>query len=506
MRGTDSKIVDVVEKKRSSLKKLFSSEVFTEAGRRFVQQAADYLNRCQQSPAPVFPLATRNDLLASAQQALDASATQSMLHKPTTTVAANRFSELCTVFLKNSQHIHSPHYMGHQVPPPIPIAALFDALTGFTNQGLAVHEMGPFASAAERALVMKLGALVGWAPGYDGFATGGGTLANLTAILAARGKRYGSTWAKGVMSSGKRPAVIASVDAHYSISRAAGVLGIGTENVIKAPVDAQRKMQAAALPEILARAEAAGQDVFCIVASAPATPIGAFDPLPAVAAVAKANGVWLHVDGAHGASVLFSETHRHLVAGIELADSVTWDAHKMLFVPSLSTFLLFREKSDSYQSFQQEAPYLFDQLRPDDADFEGGLRTLECTKRGVAVGLWGLWSLYGSEIFADLVDVTFANARGFFQLLAGEADFAAVHQPECNIICFRHLPGALASQPADEISAHQLRIRDALQRSGRFYVTITKIEGVAALRLTLINPLTTMHHLEELLTCIRTAC
>jgi L-2,4-diaminobutyrate decarboxylase len=470
---------------REKLKQVYSPEPFGKMGTHFVSALTTYLKDAQQNPTPVFPLLEKSALLEKALRSLKeapASTDQSAV--------SDRFSRLCGEFLKNAQRIHSPHCMGHQVSPPVPAAALFDGLASFTNQGLAVGEMGPFAMAAERAIVQELGQLIGWGKGFDGIATGGGTLANLTAILAARNRRYGDAWEKGAPKN-LRPALITSAESHYSVSRAAGVLGIGTSQVIKAPLDKKRRLDSSALPELIDEAKAKGLDVFCIVASCPSTPIGAFDEIPKIAAIAQKHGIWCHVDGAHGASVLFSEKHKHLVQGIEMADSVIWDAHKLLFVPSLSTYLLFKNDSDSWGSFQQEAPYLFDRVDDEQMRFNAGLRTFECTKRGLSVALWGVWSLYGRELFSDLVDLTFANTREFYEMLRQDPAFEALHEPECNIICFKLL------------GADQAALRRKLQESGDFYITTTKLDGEAVLRLTLMNPLTESHHLEGLLSTLK---
>ena len=185
-----------------------------------------------------------------------------------------------------------------------------------------------------------------------------------------------------------------------------------------------------------------------VVACACATPIGAFDPLEDVAAVCRRHGVWLHVDAAHGGAALLSDRHRHLVAGLEQADSVVWDAHKMLFVPALCAFVFYRDRAHVFEAFRQDAPYLFDPAAPGLADYDSGLRTVECTKRAAAFGLWGVWSLFGPQLFADMVDVTFALGRTLYEKLSAADDFVPLHEPQCNIVVFRHVPAGAARRAA----------------------------------------------------------
>ena len=417
---------------------------------------------------------------------------------------SERFADLVRLALERGQNLHSPRYMGHQVPPPIPIAALFDSIGAVTNQPMAIYEMGPWATAIETALVERLGERIGYAPGtFAGFATHGGSIANLTGLLTARNVVLGDVWEAGLARSGQPPVLLAHSDAHYSVSRAAGVLGLGTRQIIKVPLDEHRRMDPAALDSRLAQLHRSGHQVIAVAAAACATPIGAFDPLEAIADVCAGHGVWLHVDAAHGGPVIFSDRHRARLAGLERADSVVWDAHKMMHVPALCTFVFYKDHAHRFEAFRQEAPYLFDPSDPGLAEHDSGLKTLECTKRAAAFALWGLWSLFGESIFADLVDATFGLARSLHEKLAAAADFVPLHEPEANIVAFRHVPSELRDAPAEVVGRFQLELRKDLIRSGAFYIVPTQFDGLPALRTTLINPLTTTGDFDDLLDELR---
>lgn len=414
----------------------------------------------------------------------------------------SRARELAREFLSSTTHLHSPFYMGHQVPPPVPVAAVFSALGAALNPGLAVFEMSQFASAIERALISKLGAKIDWAGSeWDGIITSGGTLANLTAILSARNWKFPDAFSHGL--KGRHPAILASTDSHYSVSRAAGVLGFGAEQVVKVPVDSQRRMDPRHLPQVFSEARSRGLEPFCIVAASGSTPFGAFDPLAEIARFAGEHDLWLHVDGAHGGSLLFSERFRPLFAGIEEADSVTWDAHKMMFVPSLCTFLFYRDRRDSYRPFQQEAPYIFSGDDSEPASWDAGLRTFECTKGPIALPTWALWSLFSEKIFSVLIEGVIDSTRTLHQMVEDAGDFTALHKPECNILCFRYTPPKTAQMTVEEVGYMQKQIRKRLVNDGRFYITGTMIDGAYALRTTVINPATDERHLVELLNTIR---
>ena len=281
----------------------------------------------------------------------------------------------------------------------------------------------------------------------------GGTLANLTAILSARNRHFCGVWDQGFRGVATQgiPAIVTSADAHYSVARAAGVMGLGAKNVLKVSVDEKRRMDPVKLEETLLRAARDGFEVFCVVASSGSTPVGAFDPLEKIADVTSRFRVWLHVDGAHGASVLFSPEHSSKVKGIPRADSVTWDAHKMLYTCGACYFFSsFVKKEASYQGFSQDAPYLFDVEALVPPSLDTGLRTLECTRRAIALSLWGTWAVFGSTLFADLIETTFASTRLFYDILRKEPDFEVFHEPESNILCFRYVPAELRDQERGE--------------------------------------------------------
>ena len=249
--------------------------------------------------------------------------------------------------------------------------------------------------------------------------------------------------------------------------------------------------------------KAENRKIVAVVAGACATPIGAFDQLDAVASICDAENVWMHVDAAHGGAALMSENHRHLVRGIERADSVVWDAHKMLFMPALCAFTFYKNKEHRFAAFEQDAPYLFDPSNPSIAEYDSGTKTIECTKRAAAYGLWGIWSLFGRQLFTDLVDVTFDLTQTLYKMLDESTDFEPLHQPQCNIQAFRYLPEQIRDRPIEEIGEFQLDVRRKVITSGRAYIVPIKINGVGALRATVINPCTTEADLAEVLSEIR---
>lgn len=236
-----------------------------------------------------------------------------------------------------------------------------------------------------------------------------------------------------------------------------------------------------------------------MVASAGSTATGAFDPLEAVADFCSEHGLWLHVDGAHGAAVCLSPRYRHLLAGIDRADSVVWDAHKMLALPSLVTAVLFRNGDHSYDAFAQQASYL---LGPSARDEWYNLchRTLECTKNAMALKLYGSLRLLGLPVFAAYVTRCFDLAQLLAQIVEEAPDFELALPPESNIVCFRFTPRGC---PREHLDTLQHETRRRVVEGGKYYLVQTELRGRRFLRTTLMNPFTNSNDLELLLEQIR---
>ncbi len=485
------------DEQRQRIAEAYDPRLVREVGKRMVESLAEHLSEVQSGKGPVLNWEDpgRNSKLARARidegNSFSTHDFDSLL---------TRFDALLQQSLARGQNLHHPHYVGHQVPASIPIAALFDAATTLTNQVMAIYEMGPWATAIERAVVEQLGEAIGFTAGeFGGLITSGGSLANLTALLTARNVALGDSWSNGLAGRSPAPVLVAHAEAHYCVTRAAGILGLGAEQVVRVPIDKRRRMDVDRLDTILADLRARGVPIVAVSAAACATPVGAFDPLVDVADVCRRHAVWLHVDAAHGGAACLSGKHRHLVEGLELADSVVCDAHKMLFMPALCALVFYRNREHRFAAFEQTAPYLFDPSAPGMAEYDNGMVNLECTKRAAAMGLWGVWSMFGRQLFEALVETTFALGLRFYELLEAHEDFEPFCRPECNIVVFRYLPEKIRDRSEEEIDKFQLQLRRAVVESGDFYLVQTNLDGRNYLRATIINPLTTEEHLRGLL-------
>ncbi len=415
-------------------------------------------------------------------------------------LSGQRLAEFVNTYLAATTRLHHPAYMAHQVAVPHHAGAIAALIDSFTNNAMAIYEMGPGAAAIEYYVINWLLEKVGWQPAPldpreahtqnfgGGVLTHGGSLANLTALIAARTRIAPDVWQDGNPGD---LALLAPAESHYSIARAAGMVGIGRKMVYPLDVDARGVVIPERLPAAYQRLQADGKRAVALVANACSTAVGLYDPLPEIGAFCREHDIWLHVDGAHGASALLSDTHRHLLRGVELADSLTWDAHKLMRTPTLCAALLVRDHRTLDQAFTQEASYLFHEKEQPGFDFIH--RTVECTKAGLGLKLFFVLAALGEQGMADYIDRQFQVTQEAYEYIRQLPDFECAVRPQANIVCFR-------AQGDDNA---QLALRDALTAQGHFYLSTTAFSGKRYLRFVLMNPHTTLNDIARLIAEIR---
>lgn len=461
-----------------ALRHAFSPETFRRQGHRLVDRLADYLIQAMRGgDFPVLPWAEPADTAAAWPSAFPEE-------------GAGEFHELLDRVLSAANHLHHPCYMGHQVPGPLPIAALCDLVSSLLNNSTAVYEMSTSAAGMERAVIQWMARQLGFGAEADGMLTSGGSLGNLTALLAARQVR-------GSDGDPRPPAVLVSSQAHYSLLRAVRILGFGSDGCEPVAVDADYRIRPEALVEALRRAESRGRRVIAVAANACSTATGAYDPVLALADFCGAQGLWLHVDAAHGGAACLSEKYRFLLEGIQYADSVVWDAHKMMLMPSLVTGVLFKDGRHAYAAFDDKASYLYERASEEEW-YNFGHRTLECTKPLSCLKVYIALQCFGTRLFGDYVTGTYDLARRFAVLLDQARDFECAARPQSNIVCFRYTPPGVS-----DLDMFQSALRKRLIAEGGFYIVQTQLPTGLHLRTTLINPLTQEAHLVQLMDRIR---
>ena len=396
--------------------------------------------------------------------------------------------------LEHSIHLHNPKYMGHQVAAPAPLSVLMNLLSGMLNNGMAVYEMGQAATAIEKVVIEMFCQKVGYDHNSNGIMTSGGTLANLTALLAARQDlEEEDIWQQGHC---QKLAVLVSSQAHYSIDRAARIMGLGDKGVVLVEVNDSYSMDIKAMETSYNKCQQEGLKVMAIVGSACSTATGSYDDLEAIAHFCQKHKLWFHVDGAHGGAAVFSNKHKHLLTGIHQADSIIIDTHKMMMTPALSTVVLFKDKIKGSQTFQQKAQYLFEDKSLEEQWYNGGLRTFECTKFMICLKFYILWKNYGLQLFEENIDCLYGLGTRFAEIIASKASFELALQPKTNIVCFRYIQDNLNSEQLNTLNKN---IRQEVLEDNEYYIVQAVLEGCVYLRVTFMNPLTQEEHLHKLL-------
>lgn len=405
-------------------------------------------------------------------------------------------------YLDQTTQIHHPGFFAHQVGAPHPTGALGSLVDGFTNNAMAIYEMGPGAAAIEFFMVNLILSKIGWAPmpfciedrlqtpHGGGVLTHGGSLANLTALLVAR-----NCLDKDIRDNGSPSDLTLMVpqSSHYSVAKAAGIIGIGEKNLVLMETDAMGQVRPDRLEAAHARALIQGKRITALVANACSTGTGLYDPIDEIADFCKEKGIWFHVDGAHGACALFSGKYQNRLKGVAKADSLILDAHKMLRTPTVCAALMVKEAKHLDLVFEQKASYLFhDKAQP---GFDFIQQTVECTKAGLGLKFFLTMAAMGEKGMAAYIDQTFDLAKSAHDHINAQKDFHCPCPPQSNILCFRfHAP-----------DAHQLKIRDILIEQGTFYISSTEINGQRYLRIVIISPFTGLEDIKILVKAVRDA-
>ncbi len=476
----------MLKQTKKSIVEAYDINKFKERAYKAIDILINYFNEAQSKQIPVLNWQTPEDAIES--------------WRPSKYFYSNdkehQLEALLNKFIAESNHLHSPNYAGHQVSVALPTAAIAEFVYSFLNNPSTIYEMSPASYGIEQAIVCWMAEKLYIDRQTAGAVlTSGGSLGNLTALLAARQvKAPYDVWNEGVTDN---LVIIVSDQNHYSISRAAHIMGLGNKSIYTVKSDEQFRMSVEDLKSVYQQTQNDGKTVIAVCASACSTATGTYDPINPIADFCEANNLWLHIDGAHGASVALSEKYKHLIQGINRADSVVWDAHKMMAIPSLITAVIYKKRPESYAAFSQQASYL---LNENSIERDTCNRTIECTKPSMAIKLYLSLAIHGEEFFADYIDHTYDLAKEFAALIKSQKDFELAVEPQSNIVCFRYLKANLCDE---DLNILQTKIREKIIKSGKFYLVQTKLQGKAYLRVSLMNPLTTIDNLVALLELIR---
>ncbi|PPK50694.1 pyridoxal-dependent aspartate 1-decarboxylase PanP [Marinobacter persicus] len=434
----------------------------------------------------------------------------------------------------DSVHTASPAFIGHMTSAlpyfMLPLSKIMIAL----NQNLVKIETSKAFTPLERQVLGMIHRLVYQQDGafyrkwmHDpshalGAICSGGTVANLTALWVARNRAFPPEGSfRGLHQEGlfralkyygcEGAAILVSDRGHYSLRKAADVLGLGRESLIAIPTDDDNRIQIDALRDKCLELQKQKIKVMAICGIAGTTETGNVDNLDAMADIAREFRAHFHVDAAWGGPTLFSRTHQHLLRGIEQADSVTFDAHKQLYVPMGVGLVVFKTPGLA-SAVEHHAQYI---IRKGSKDL--GSTTLEGSRPGMSMLIHSGLKIIGREGYEILIDEGINKARNFADMITEDPDFELVTRPELNILTYRYCPAvvqqALAvadKRQAERINTSLNRITKYLQKTqrerGKAFVSRTRLEPARyahfpciVFRVVLANPLTTPDILMDIL-------
>jgi len=365
-----------------------------------------------------------------------------------------------------------------------------EIIANLSNTSMYTYELAPLATLIEQTIISRVGEIIGF-PQSGGSLTTGGSNGNMLGILCARQAMIPTSTHNGF--DGREMVIFVSEEAHYSVLMAANVLGIGHRNVIKVSCDDDGRMKPSSLEDEIIFAKKEGRTPFCVVATAGTTVRGAFDPIRELADIAHREGLWYHIDAAWGGSCLFSNELNSLMSGCELADSICWDAHKMLGMPLICSLFIVKDKSilGRVCAHGESAHYLF---HSDSEEVDLGRYSLQCGRRNDALKLWLAWREKGDAGWAKIVENYFSLANHLEQRVNQEASLTMMSSRQWTNVCFRFDP----QQENVDLNALNAEIRDRIMKGGKFMFSRANIGDDVILRLVISNPKVTEQSLDAL--------
>ncbi len=466
------------------------TEEFRTAGHRVIDQLADYFDSIEERA--VFP-------------DVEPSTLESLFDERIPRIAASAKEVLSELDKKLFPYcVHTGHggYMGLITASPLPIGVLGDLIASAVNQNLGAYSIGPSAIAMERRTVRWLCDLVGYPDTAGGNLTSGGMTANLIGLKLARD--HASAQRAQECGIEGRWAVYTSEERHVSVDKAADVVGLGRESIRPIPTNEAFQIRLDELEGAIRADLQAGVRPACLVALAGSTNTGAIDNLAALRRIADAHGMWLHADAAYGGGLLLSRSWSQLLAGIELADSVTIDPHKWFFAPVDAGALLVRNESLLRESFGLRPPYLTDEFDAGGERYQYYVHGLEQSRRFRALKVWMSFKRYGTDKIGRWVDANVRHARSMHELAVASPYFDSAVSPPMSAACVRYLPERALDR--DTVDAVHHRVVERIEQSGEFWIGTTRLKGKTWFRACPVNFRTTDAHIQRLMELLEQEC
>lgn len=401
--------------------------------------------------------------------------------------------------IPHAMGVSSPRYFGQFNPTPLPIGVWADAITSTLNQNAGAWRNGPTSAMIEARVLRWLCELVGYGAASFGTLASGGTEANLIALKCARDRAHEGTTELGVRSAPGDLTVYASEQVHFSIERSLDILGLGRNSLRRIETDARFHIRPDALRSRIEVDRKAGCIPCCVIGIAGTTSTGVIDPLPELAEIARENNCWYHVDAAYGGTMAFSEKHRDKLRGIALADSITFDAHKWMFVPFACGAVLVREGGRVLRdAFDITPEYLNEDRGGADVEFDFFRYGQLGTRRFNSLKLWMAMKFMGRQGYATVIERQIELTAYLAERIDRLDDFKTVGGVETAVCCFRFSPAGSANFSGVEQDRLQQKLQQEIERGGEAWITTTVLNGRRVLRANINSFLTERRHVDDL--------
>jgi len=407
------------------------------------------------------------------------------------------FQELVLPYPMGNTH---PRFLAWFMGNGTPFAAVADFLAAVVNPNMGGGNHA--ANHVEAQVVDWCKEIVGFPAESSGLLVSGGSMANFVGLAVARNARAGvDVREQGVAAIPRRLITYASVEVHSCVQKAIESLGLGATSLRKVPVNGAYEIDVAALARMVDEDRVAGRQPFCVIGNAATINTGSTDDLAALADLCQREHLWFHVDGAIGALLALAPAHRHLVRGMERADSVTLDLHKWMHIPFEAACVLVRDRKAHRDAFALTPEYL--------EHTERGLASgslwfseygLQLSRGFRALKVWMSIKEHGLDRFGRLIDRNIAQAHELAQLVRGEPQLELLAPVQTNIVCFRFNPGGMTDERLNEIN-EELLIR--LHESGIAAPSYTTLGDRYCLRAAITNFRTNSDDLKVLVAAVK---
>src|SRR5256714_7102876 len=413
--------------------------------------------------------------------------------------AENILAQFARDVAPHAMQVPSPRYFGQFNPTPLAIGVWADALCSALNQNAGAWRNGPTSALIEDRAIRWLCELLGYGPGAFGVLASGGSEANLIALKCARDSVADRITRLGMRTAGEL-VVYASEQCHFSVEKSVDILGLGRQSLRKIDTDARFHIRLDLLREAIDEDRAKGRVPCCIVGMAGATSTGVIDSLPELAAIARENDCWFHVDAAYGGGLAFSDRHRDKLRGIELANSITFDPHKWMFVPFACGAALVRDGGRVLRdSFDISPEYLSEDRGGADVEYDFFRYGQMGTRRFNSLKLWMALKFMGREGYAETVELHIDLTNYLANRIDHLKDFQRLGEVETAVCCFRYLPEWVRALPPIDQDRVQQALQQRIEKSGQAFFPSTILHGRRALRVNINSYLTETGHVDDLL-------